>query len=83
MASTGRSFRATEAVATLFRNLLAEQFPDQTFSLIPLPYHERKEGRYYELHIVSDPCPEEIREFIDDYLTRLFSPKNQDRASET
>lgn len=80
MASTGKSFKATEAVAALVRNLLEEQFPDQRFSLVLLPFHERKGSVYfYEIHIESDPCPEEITKFIEDYLARLFLTKSQDR----
>lgn len=77
MISTGRTFRATEAVATLFRNLLQDQFPAHAFSLLVLPYVEREAVFCYEIRIDSPNCPEDVRKFIDDYLARLFPAQCQ------
>ena len=77
MASAGRSFRATEAVASLFRDLLEDQFPTHSFSLVLLPFHERGAIFYYEMHIDAPQCPEDVRIFFDEYLTRLFPAQSQ------
>jgi len=77
LSSTGRSFRATEQVASLLRDLLDQQFPQHRFSLVLLPFHERGSIFYYEIHIEAPHCPEDVRKFIDDYLTRLFPAQNQ------
>lgn len=76
MTSTGKTLRATEQVAYVFRDLLEQQFPDQTFSLVLLPFHEKSAIFYYEIHMDASVCPEHVRNFIDDYLSRLLSRKN-------
>lgn len=78
MVSTGKSFRATEQVAYLFKDLLEQQFSQYRFSLALLPYHERGAIFYYDIQIDAPICPEEVRKFIDVYLGRLFPAQSQD-----
>ena len=79
MASTGKTFRATESVGSLLQDLLSHQFPDHIFSMVLLPYHEREGILYYDIHINALHCPDEIQIFIDDSLARLFSIKSRTR----
>jgi hypothetical protein len=76
LAKTGRTFSATEEVAGVICNSVGRQFPEHSFSLHLLPYHERSAVFYYEIRIEGESGPKEVGTFLDEFLSRLFPGKD-------